>query len=102
MLPAFEGLFREGVVRTNKSGDDDGLNGRVCEHVIMVSGRLYPWELPLELPAALRLQLGNHAHLRRGELIKVADEFRSPVPTANDTNSHRSHRASPFRCSPLA
>src|SRR5207237_10276160 len=76
-------------------------NGRVCEHVIMVSGRLYPWELPLELPAALGLQLGNHAHLRSGELIEIADEFRSPVPTANDTNAHRSHRAFPFRCSPL-
>ncbi len=99
VLARLERALRERVVRGHRSGDDDGVDRVVGEHLVEVAGDPGARIARGEAVAQLRVEIDEPGEV--GEVVEVADEVRAPVAEAGHRDPRQSFQTLPSTSWPL-
>ena len=94
VLARAQRAHRQVVMRGHGSGDRNGIDALVVQHLVEVLGLADGGEAPPEIVEQIWSQIAHPSGVRRGRLVDHAKQVGSPVPEPYDPDAHAA--APPF------
>ena len=86
VLSVFQGLFCQSIVMRNGSDNRNGVYAGVRQNIVRVGCQFHRWIYGTYAIQRFLTDIRNGNYGGVGNIVKITDDIRAPIPVANDTN----------------